>query len=80
MNGLEEIDWETVVDFAKRFGGVVIFLLFMLAGRRRNKGRRKQTEPESQPVAKEVPVSVPAIEPGDDATKLASRYSSGDSG
>lgn len=80
MNGFEEIDWEAAIDLAKRFGGIVIFLLFMLAARRKKKALRRDRGAEPPPTVRPEapPLAVPPIKPGDDATKLASEYSSGD--
>lgn len=94
MSGLEEIDWETVVDVAKRVGGLLLALLFALAARRKRRAAsREESEPEPggeevheevrEPWREEIREPVPfgprAIRPGDDASKMAKRYSGSDS-
>ena len=76
MNGLEEIDWEKVVGFAKRFGGILLAVLFALAARRKKKAAaEEESEPEPEPAAEAPPIESRPIEPGDDVAKMASRYS-----
>lgn len=79
MNGVEDIDWEAIVEFAKQFGGIIIFLIFLLAARRRKKAIRRERGAEAVPTVRPEasPVEVTPIKPGDDATKLASEYSTG---
>lgn len=94
MNGLEEIDWETVVDVAKRVGGLLLALLFALAARRKRQAASTE-EPEPEPGDEETreeirepwreevrepqPFGPRAIRPGDDASKMAERFSRSDS-
>ena len=80
MTGMEEIDWESAVDFAKRFGGFLIAILFALGARRKKKAAMEAMEegaPELQADSQEIVTQAQPIEPGVDAAKLASEYSSG---
>jgi len=74
MNGFEEIDWEAAIDFAKRFGGILIAVLWALAARRRKKAS-KEKNPTLTPAQEPPPAGDSAIEPGTDATKLSSQFS-----
>lgn len=74
MNGFEEIDWEAAVDFVKRFGGILIAVLWALAARRRKKASKEKV-PALEVAQESPPAGVSIIEPGTDATKLSSQYS-----
>ena len=80
MDGFDEIDWETVWDFVRRFGGFLLAVLFALAAR----SRKKSAPEESAPVEPaELAVDrnrreIQSIEPGVDATKLAREFSQHD--
>ena len=74
MNGFEEIDWEVAIDFVKRFGALILALLWALAARRKRKDTEKES-PEPKPTPSPSAPDVVAIEPGTDAAKLSRQYS-----
>lgn len=77
MNGFEEIDWEVASDYVKRFGGLIIAVLFALVARRKKKASMERSL-EREPVQSSRSAEVSAIEPGTDATQLSRRYSQRD--
>lgn len=80
MNGFDEIDWETVWTFSKRFGGLILAVLFALAARSRKKSAPEESEPvdSAEPDVDRNRREIRPIEPGVDATKLAREFSQGE--
>lgn len=74
MNDFDSIDWEAVLDLARRFGGVFLAILFALAVRR----RKRKTAPEEEVALEEEIVEVPPIEPGSDLEKLTRQLAPGE--
>jgi len=78
VNGFEELDWETAIEFAKRFGGLIAAALFILVGRFR-KGKKEERVEETAETPDPEPQSHLSenfpIEPGMNAAKLSKQFS-----
>ena len=77
MTGFEDFDWESAVAFAKRYGALLIAVLFALSARRKKKAAMEEEWTEPEPASDETVSEIQPIEPGVDASKLARQYSSG---